>query len=248
MHIDWWTLALQAVNVLVLVWILSRFLYRPVALIIEQRRAAVAKALSDASAMRDAAAKEKAGLAATRAGFVSERDALLADARKQIQAERDATLRDASGRIEKLRSENTAVLDRERHVMEQALSEQASILAVQIAQKLLAQLPPDAAVAVFLDGLCRQIANLPARSRELLVASALSGSLNLTSAATLNEAQKEQCRRTIEAALGAKANISFQTDPGLIAGVKLSGGALMLRNDWQTDLTRILGQLKRDDG
>ena len=30
MRIDWWTLALQAVNVLILVWLLGRFLFRPV--------------------------------------------------------------------------------------------------------------------------------------------------------------------------------------------------------------------------
>ena len=30
MHIDWWTLALQTVNVLVLIWLLARFFFRPV--------------------------------------------------------------------------------------------------------------------------------------------------------------------------------------------------------------------------
>lgn len=40
MTIDWWTLGLQTVNVLVLVWILARFLFRPVARIIADRQAA----------------------------------------------------------------------------------------------------------------------------------------------------------------------------------------------------------------
>ena len=30
MRFDWWTLALQTVNFAVLVWLLHRFLYRPV--------------------------------------------------------------------------------------------------------------------------------------------------------------------------------------------------------------------------
>ena len=30
MQIDWWTLGLQAVNALVLVWLLAHFLFRPV--------------------------------------------------------------------------------------------------------------------------------------------------------------------------------------------------------------------------
>ena len=44
MRIDWWTLALQTVNVLILIWILSRFLFRPIMAIIEERRAAAAQA------------------------------------------------------------------------------------------------------------------------------------------------------------------------------------------------------------
>ena len=45
MRIDWWTLALQTVNVLILIWILSRFLFRPIVGVIEERRAAAAKLL-----------------------------------------------------------------------------------------------------------------------------------------------------------------------------------------------------------
>ena len=38
MQIDWWTLGLQTINVLILVWILSRFLFRPVADIVASAR------------------------------------------------------------------------------------------------------------------------------------------------------------------------------------------------------------------
>ena len=48
MRIDWWTLGLQTVNVLILVAILARFLFRPVIAIMEERQAAAAKALGDA--------------------------------------------------------------------------------------------------------------------------------------------------------------------------------------------------------
>jgi F-type H+-transporting ATPase subunit b len=38
MHIDWWTLALQTVNALVLIWILTRFFFHPVMNIIAKRQ------------------------------------------------------------------------------------------------------------------------------------------------------------------------------------------------------------------
>ena len=39
MQIDWWTLALQTINFLVLVWLLTHFLYRPVRQVIAERKA-----------------------------------------------------------------------------------------------------------------------------------------------------------------------------------------------------------------
>ena len=39
MTIDWWTLGIQTVNVVILIWLLGRFFWRPVAAMIEQRRA-----------------------------------------------------------------------------------------------------------------------------------------------------------------------------------------------------------------
>ncbi len=44
MHIDWSTLALQTINALVLVWLLARFLFRPVAEIVAERQDAARNA------------------------------------------------------------------------------------------------------------------------------------------------------------------------------------------------------------
>ena len=61
MRIDWTTLALQTVNVLVLVWLLARFLFRPVSTIIAERRAAAEKLLADAAAQRAHARDRRSG-------------------------------------------------------------------------------------------------------------------------------------------------------------------------------------------
>jgi F-type H+-transporting ATPase subunit b len=48
-ELDWSTFLLEIVNVLVLVWLLKRFLFRPVMKVIEDRKAAIAKTLADAT-------------------------------------------------------------------------------------------------------------------------------------------------------------------------------------------------------
>src|ERR1700690_4371000 len=78
MIIDWWTLGLQTVNFLVLVWLLKRFFWRPVAVMIEQRRATAQRALAEADEKRSQATAALAEIEQTRAGFAQEREAILA--------------------------------------------------------------------------------------------------------------------------------------------------------------------------
>ena len=58
MQIDWWTLGLQTINFLIVIWLLSRFLYRPVRKIIEEREAAD-QAASDEAEQKLKEAEEK---------------------------------------------------------------------------------------------------------------------------------------------------------------------------------------------
>ena len=52
MELDWTTFVLEVLNFLVLVWLLKRFLYRPVLAVIEARRAETANKLDGAEAVR----------------------------------------------------------------------------------------------------------------------------------------------------------------------------------------------------
>ena len=79
MQISWWTLALQAVNFLVLVWLLQRFLYKPVRDILEKRKALATQAL-------DAAAKAKSEAEAERKRYQEERGALVAERQEMLEA------------------------------------------------------------------------------------------------------------------------------------------------------------------
>ena len=58
MTIDWWTLGFRAVNVVILVWLLQHFFWRPVAAIIEQRRSSTENTVADAKSVQDKAAAD----------------------------------------------------------------------------------------------------------------------------------------------------------------------------------------------
>ena len=105
MRIDMWTLGLQAINLIVLVWILSRYLFKPIGAILAQRQAQARTILDDAEAERSQAA------AALR---------LARDEEQSLAANRDARLRQAQTEAETSASA----------ILEQARAEAAHIVAL----------------------------------------------------------------------------------------------------------------------
>ena len=92
MTIDWWTLGIQAVNVIILVWLLARFFWRPVAAMIEQRRATARQIMTEAEMKLRQATDALAEIAQARAGFEEEREAIIAAAHEAAEQGRKALL------------------------------------------------------------------------------------------------------------------------------------------------------------
>jgi len=244
MRIDWWTLALQTFNVLILVWILSRFLFRPVAAIIEERRAAAVKLLADAEAAKDEAnaAREAAKVEAAR--LASARDETLRAAAAAAGTERAAALAAARVEVEHLRVAAEAEIRGARQAEAAAASDRAARLAVDIAGRLLKRLPDSARVDGFIDGLAGALASLPAASRDGLGAGE---DARLKAARPLNEAEVKSCSDAFAKAIGRPFAFSLYVDPDLIAGLELETPHAVVRNSFRADLSRIVEELTRHD-
>jgi len=246
MTLDWWTLGFQTVNVIILVWLLQRFFWRPVAAMIEQRRSAADKALTDAKAAQTEAATALADIATTRAGFGKERDAILAAAHATAETAGKAVL-DAAAKDAKAHADAAAAAAQAEHEANQAAwTDRASALAVLIAGRLASRLQGPAVSTAFLDWLVSSIKAMPASSRE--AAAVDTGGIEALTAAPLAPAEQEQARSAIAAAFGAPLCMTFRNDPALVAGIELHGPHFALSNSWRADLAEILKTLQRAPG
>jgi len=140
MTIDWWTLGLQTINVAILVWLLKRFFWRPVAGMIEQRRAEQSGLLAEAQAARDEAAAARDAIAGTRAGFAAERDALLAAARADAEKDAAARLDQAARDAAALQSGAQTAIAAAQASASLQWQDRAANLALDIAARLAARL------------------------------------------------------------------------------------------------------------
>ena len=249
MTIDWWTIGIQTINVLVLVWLLGHFFWRPVAAMIEQRRATVQKTLADAEAKRARwAIAALADIERTRTGFAREREAILKAAQESAEQARNARLTDTAKEAAAL--EDAAAKTRiakEQEDAEKAWTARSSHLAVDIARRLAGRLDGPSVRTAFLDWLLKEIGRLSDATRQAATEDGITCSKPSARHRLRSERVQEHCRQAIADAFGAKPQITFSADPALIAGLELHGPDFIVANSWRADLTRILADIAHDN-
>jgi F-type H+-transporting ATPase subunit b len=239
MHFDWSTLILQTVNVLILVWLLRRFLFRPVVSIVAERRKAAEKLLADAETARAQAQAQVEQTARQQQALTADSERILADARTAAETDRVA-------RLERSRTDAAQVLDAAQATLEQQrghirrdLEMEARHLAVAIASRLLDRIPPSAVNAALLESLGGLSAG---EWRQLAEPGDM---LEVVTATPPDAATQAACTDMVRQRVGCP--VHFATDPSLIAGVELRGPHARWHNNWRADLDRIAEELSLDD-
>jgi len=237
MHLDWWTIGLQTINFGILVWLLHRFLYKPVLTMIDARKAEVGRQFDAAKELEEKAKAQLATIEAERAGIAAEREAALKAAAAQVQemaearraqAERDAEALMVSTR-KTLASEREGALDEARRV--------ALDLAADFAQRLLAEVPMHYRAEAWIERIEQHLNALPSAEREALVRQLADGNpLTIITACALPAATAEHWKERLGQSLGISGGMTFELNPDLIAGAELHFPAAILRFSWQSAL------------
>jgi F-type H+-transporting ATPase subunit b len=243
MQIDWWTLGLQTVNALVLIWLLSRFLFRPIASILAERRAAAARLLEDAAAKEASARALQEKAQAALDAIASDRAASVRAATVEAEEARRVLLDAARTEAEHLRANAQAEIERTRKSERQAEAERANLLSLDIARRLLERLPPSSQVAGFLDGLVKAVGALSEETRTDFCRRA---DAVLTAARPLTADEEALCRGELTKAFGGPVTFATRADPSLLAGIELENEHTSIRNSLRADLERISTELLKE--
>jgi len=220
MQFDLWTLALQTVNFAILVWLLHRFLYKPVLAAIDARRSAIAKQYSDVD-------EAKTAVEAERAKVRQELEKIAAAARRD-RAETDAV---------QLMNETRKKLARERDEAMEAARKHALDLGIEIAERLLDEIPADLRTEAWLERIEQHIGELGEKEREDIEKSLEQNkAFKVVTAAPLPQKAKTEWKKRIAKALGVDCEIGFESDPALIAGAELHFETAILRYSWRSVL------------
>ena len=223
MELNWSTFILEIINFLVLVWILKRFLYKPVLDVIARRRAGIEKSLAEAEKMR----AEAETLEHEYQGRLAEWEKERQEAREALAREIDS---ERSRRMESLQTELAQEKEKNRISEKQR---QADIMhrneetALRLGGRFAAHLlelgcgPETEArlVEMAIHGLERlsdqQLAQLRNNFDET------TGNVLVTSAFSLPEDQRLHLARVLEKLLGTRLEIRYEEEKELLAGIRI---------------------------
>ena len=125
MLIDWFTVIAQVVNFLILVWLLKRFLYRPILDAIDAREKRIAAKIADAQAKETIAQKQREEYQTKNNVFDQERDAHMNEVIEAAKAERQRLLDTARLESEELRAKLQASLKNEHRNLNETITDRA---------------------------------------------------------------------------------------------------------------------------
>lgn len=249
-QVSLWTIALQVVNFLVLVWLLKRFLYTPVTKAIEKRRAAAESALAEAARAKADAEAEKQRLAEAQARLEADRQDALRKAHEAAEAERQTLLAEARTDAAKRLDEAKRQIETDRSAARQDMQAELADVAVDLAHRLLADIAasiPDEAVIARLE---HELKRLPPEERQRIddEIRANGAHLNVVTAHPIDTDRRSVWQTSLERTFNHKLVLDFDADPTLLAGAVLRLPHTSVRATWADQLEGAKAKLARDHG
>jgi F-type H+-transporting ATPase subunit b len=238
MELDWTTFLLEILNFLILVWLLKRFLYKPVLQAIAQRKAAIEQLLADAQRQRAEAEALRTQYDNRLAEWKRERESAHTRLLEEIDAERGRLMADVQTALQQERDKAAAVEQRRARELARHLEEQALLQGAGFAARFLSRLVGPALEARIIDMVLTDLSSLPDSAQQTLRSALASPEtpVRIVSAFPLQEAQRDALGHALEKLAGRALACDFTEDAALGAGLRLSIGAWMLRANLQDEL------------
>ena len=221
MLIDWFTVAAQAINFLILVRLLRRFLYKPVLAAIDARETKIAAELKDAATKKAQAQAERDDLRTKSEALQQQSAQLLRKATEEANTERQRLLDAARKDSDVLRAKLNDAVASERQEVNREIVTRTQQEAFAVARKILADLAGETLEERIVEVFIRRLKDMHAGADAKATATTATAAL-VRSAFDLPAPRRVELEAAIRAYVGADAKLSFETVPTLVGGIELT--------------------------
>jgi F-type H+-transporting ATPase subunit b len=224
MLIDWFTVGAQALNFLILVWLMKRFLYKPILHAIDAREKRIAAELADADKKKTEAQKESDEFKQKNEEFDQQRAALLRNAADEAKVEGQRLLDEARKAAAAWSTKRQNTLRNEEHNLHQAISRRTQEEVFAIARKALADLATASLEERLGEVFTRRLREMDGQVKAGLAEALETASVPavVRSAFDLPAEQRAAIQKAINETFSADIPVRFETAPDLISGIELT--------------------------
>jgi F-type H+-transporting ATPase subunit b len=250
MLIDWFTVGAQALNFLILVWLMKRFLYKPILNAIDAREKRIAKELADADAKKAEAQKERDEFQQKNEEFDQQRAALLTKAADESKTERQRLLGEARKAADALSAKRQESLANDARNLNQAITRRTQDEVFAIARKALTDLATTSLEERMSEVFTRRLRALNGETKRGLAESlkAASEPALVRSAFELPTEQRAAIQKTLNETFSADIQLRFETAPDLVSGIELTSNGQKVGwsiTDYLASLEKGVGELMK---
>ncbi|MFD1008440.1 F0F1 ATP synthase subunit B family protein [Oceanisphaera ostreae] len=222
MSIDWITVLAQMANFLLLVWLLKRFLYRPILDGIDAREDEIAKRMAEAGIAEQQAKAEAAQYKMQQTQLHEHKELLVTDALNNTKAQRDALLSEARAKLEQEQQDWQRFLSAERAKFSQQLQRNGEQALLTLTRKALHDLADESLEAAIVRHVGKRLVPL---ASDLIEAAGDTDQAIACTREPLSLNDQAQLRSDLQPLL-PQLSLSFMTDAEQAAGLILRvGGA-----------------------
>jgi F-type H+-transporting ATPase subunit b len=226
MLIDWFTVGAQALNFIILVWLLKRYLYKPILNAVDAREKRIATELAEAATKKAEAKKDRDEFQHKNEAFDQQRAALLSKATQEAAAERQRLLGDARKAADDLSAKRVETQQTEADNLDQAILQRAQQEVFAIARKTLNDLAgaslEERMCGVFVDRLRKMDAAAKAGLGKALTTA--SEPAVVRSAFDLPPEQRATIQKALDETFTVDIHVRFETAPNLVSGIEFVAG------------------------
>jgi F-type H+-transporting ATPase subunit b len=251
MLIDWFTVGAQALNFLILVWLMKRFLYKPILQAIDAREKRIAAELADADAKKADAQKERDEFQHKNEEIDQQRSTVMSKATDEAKVERQRLLDEAQKDADALRAKRQDTLRNEQQNLNQEIIHWTQKEVFAIARKTLVDLAATSLEHRMTETFIQRLRALTGTEKEKLATAlkTLTHPASVRSAFDLPSEQQAEIQKAINETFSADIHIQFETVPELVSGIEVTANGQKVAwsiADYLATLEKSVGKLFKD--
>ncbi len=223
MQINWFTVIAQIINFIILVWLLKRFLYKPVLNAIDKRENKIASQLNEAEAKKAEAQRERDEFEQKNEAFDKERATRMEEVQQEVKTEKGRLLEEVRNESNTLRLKYEASLSQDENNIIEMIKQKTKQEVFNISGKVLSDLASASLEERLVKVFVKKIQDLNDEQKVKFKTAFNNGGKKITikSAFPLSALSKSELEKVIVEIMGQSTGFAYQCAPVLISGIEI---------------------------